>query len=110
MLSISGDLFPALVVQKTNTRAEGEEHDGDAGADADAGGHAGAAFLATTHDDVRWHRDEQFEHAAGQEVAVQSRGEGGGVARGGDAPEDDRPGNPGADGDGDDGPAGFVAV
>src|SRR6266850_3938608 len=42
-------------------------------------------------------------------MAVQARGDGGGGADGGHGPENDRPDDPGEDGDGDHGPAPLIA-
>jgi len=88
------DLLPAAVVEERDAGAEGQEHDGHADADADAGVDAGAAFGAAAADDVGGDGDEELEHAAGQEPAMEAGGDAGGFDAAGDEPEDDGPEKP----------------
>ena len=71
-IRLAADLLEAAVIEKKYAGAEGDDHDPDAAADSHSGDDAGAAFGSAAHDEVGGDSDEQFENAAGQEIAMKS--------------------------------------
>ena len=54
----------ALFVEEEDAGAEGEEHDGEASGDAEAGGDGGGTVVAAANDDVARDDNQEFQDAA----------------------------------------------
>src|SRR5260370_5010493 len=54
----------AFLVEEEDAGAEGEEHDCDAGGDAEAGSHGCGTFVTATDDDVARDDDKEFQDTA----------------------------------------------
>jgi hypothetical protein len=54
----------ASFVEEEDAGAEGEEHDGEAGGDAEAGNGRRGTIVTAADDDVAWDDDEEFQDAA----------------------------------------------
>src|SRR6267378_2678621 len=54
----------AFLIEEEDAGAEGQEHDGDAGGDAEAGGERRGTILATPYDDMTRDDDQKFQDAA----------------------------------------------
>lgn len=57
----------AFFVEEEDAGAEGEEHDGEAGGDAETGDDGSRTFVAAADDDVAGDSDQELEDAAFQE-------------------------------------------
>ena len=67
-------------VEEEDAGAEGEEHDGEAGGDAEAGGDGGRTVVATADDDVAGDGYQEFQNAAFEQPGDEAGDHCGGIA------------------------------
>jgi len=70
----------AFFVEEEDAGAEGEEHDGEAGSDTEAGGDRRGTIVAAAHDDVARNGDQEIQNAAPEQPGDEPGDHGGGVA------------------------------